>query len=224
MRTTALLGLLFCAALAVAPAWADDETAVGSTVAAAARPEAEGAGKLRDTATGTLWMLGFALFAGLFVVGRTALTVISLAVWPAGTARAAEWVRARPWLCFGWGVPIALVGTVVIVGGFRAGEGAALLAFLLLAAVVLATAFGSSALCEVAGELVYRLRNPAADPGRLAAGAVGSAVLAAALLTPPGWFALLFVVPCALGASRFLFTEPPRLGPVNLTELPDPAE
>lgn len=224
MRTLALFGLLFCAELAVAPAWADDETEAGATVAAAAQPEPAGAGQLRKTAAAALSMFGFAIFAGLLVIGRSALTVVCLAVWPAGTARAAEWVRARPWLCFGWGVPIALVGTVVILSGFQAGEGAALLAFLLLAAVVLAATFGSSALFEVAGELVYRLRNPAADPGRLAAGAVGSAVLAAALLTPPGWFALLFVVPCALGASRFLFTEPPRLGPVNLTELPDPAE
>lgn len=220
MRTMALLGLLFCAALAAAPAWADEESEAGTTaVTAAARPEPEGAGKLRDAATFALSVLGFAFFAGLFVIGRTALTVISLAVWPAGTARAAEWVRTRPWLCFGWGVPIGLVSTVAILSGFQVGEGAALLAFLLLAALVLAAAFGSSALCEVAGELLYRLRNPAAEPSRLAAGAAGSAVLSAAVLTPPGWFALLFVLPCFLGAARFLFTEPARLGPVNLHEL-----
>ncbi|NWG75876.1 MAG: hypothetical protein HXY24_14955 [Rubrivivax sp.] len=202
-----MLALLLLVGLLPSPAVAAPKDQPAAQAVAAEKP---GGPDLRGSATAAALVFFAALAGVVLVVARTAFSVAALAAWPTGVANAAGWARSRPWLCFGWGVPLELIGLILIPNGWNAGWLPRLVASLVLAVGFLAWVFGFAALAEVFGERIYALRH-GSPPSRLAAVIVGSAVLTTICVTLPGWLLLaFFVLPCSLGAARFLRSLPPQ--------------
>lgn len=194
------IGLMLCLAAlgaVTSPAPAQDEPA--RATAEAEREKAEQAGL-------ALLAAPFLLLAAVAV--RTGISVASAAVFPTLTRRSRTWLAQRPWLCFVQGAFMGIVVLILAAVANNAGDGGKLLAVLLFLLLGAGVAIGGTAVCEVIGDGVCALRNGVEPSTRLASLVNGSVAGMLALLAPPLWLLVPFVLACALGAFRLGFREP----------------
>ena len=217
-RCLLLLALAALLAALPAPAQGPDEDephAVAQQVEAqpAQGEGQEPGGRSRTQPLMALLLLLLPAVGGGIVVARTGLSVTIAALFPGFTDRSRRWVLERPALCFANGLFLGLVAFLLIVALGQAGDGGQLLAVLLLLLTVSLTLLGSVGVCEVVGQRVYELL-PHAEPSRLARVIAGTVALVLALLVPPCWPLIPFVLAIALGACRLGLKEPAKPQPV----------
>lgn len=175
----------------------------GPAIVAPGDPAPSGEARRKKDQAGVLLLMMVCLPFGLALAAtaRTGLSLGLASLWPGLVSRAALRLEARPWLAIAWGALIFVLGFTLAVILGKLGDGGGLLALLVLAALVLAGAVGSSGLCEVIGERAYELM-PHRHPSRFACLAVGSVLLVLTLATPPGWLLIPFAIAASLGAFR----------------------
>lgn len=144
--------------------------------------------------------LGAFMLLVLFVLGTGAFAGFTL-VWHGLFPRRVEWTgeiaRRMPWGSFFFGLVATIVVLIIVAILGNAGEGAGMLALIILSAFILLLAtFGKVAIIEWAGELI----DPAASGMRRAV--LGAGALLLMLLIPiAGWLVLAGLGMTAIGAA-----------------------
>ena len=159
--------------------------------------------------------LGAFMLLVLFVLGTGAFGGFTL-IWHGLFPRRVEWTgeiaRRMPWGSFFFGLVATIVVLIIVAVLGNAGEGAGILAVIILSAfILLFVTFGKVAIIEWAGELI----DPAASGIRRAV--LGAGALILMLLIPiGGWLVLAGLGMAGIGASLVSYI-PTRTSPLKQT-------